>query len=430
MRAARILVLLVVSLALACGGDASCVTGATLPCECCVGPMCSPGTQTCEAERFGACVCSGVPTDAGGDASGDAGSCIEGADETRPTDACGEETRSCTGGAWSEWSETRAGPADPECLAGEALFAGRDGCTDRKVRYQRCGTNCRWETEVTACGGGCDGVRRTAFWDEEEICVPAGLFTRGCEDPEQDCFPRHDIYLSAFYIDRNTVTVGRYQRCVDAGACTPLEPFTWGERTDRVTLDDLEHGLPDISAWTPTYEQAVAFCVWDGAALATGAQWERAATGIHDRVMWPFTDNLSADAAWCDHDAFGDEPGPADQTPECGGPTMPPRHPRENDFYMSQSSIGVSNYYRYFEWTADTMAPYRPMDPPERDPVLTGFGGTEMRGSPAGAHTGRFRRHVAARNETLDDDNVPSGVAWGDANHASIRCSRPTEGTR
>lgn len=359
------------------------------------------------------------------------GGCVEDMVETRPTAACGEESRTCSMGAWSDWSRSAPDQPDPECRIGEALFANRDGCDAMKVRYRRCADDCRWEAELTECGGGCDGTRRTEPWDEEEICVPAGAFTRGCDDESQDCFPRHEVYLSAFYIDRHTVTVGRYQRCVDAGACSPLEPHF--VRSQDYTYDDLAFDEPDMGVWTATHEQAEAFCAWDNAELVTGAQWERAATGIYERVDWPFTDRLGLqylgpvpENDWCDDfQTFSDdEPLQVGNfTPDCGTrPPLPPRFPdlnSQND--VAQSSIGVSNYYRFFEWTSDTLAPYAPTTPPERDPRIAAGSDFERRGSPMGAWSASFRRHVAARDEAAEYHDFP---------RASIRCARPAQGAR
>ena len=333
---------------------------------------------------------------------------------------------------------------DPECRQGEAMFASRDGCRENKVRYFRCGADCRFETEPTACGGGCDGVRRTFPRDAEEICLPGGVFTRGCDDPRQDCFPRHDVYLSPFYIDRFTVTVRRYQECVDAGACAELT--SWEYRGERISDFDPEHfvfGLIGVDedefdfgtvlVWGATRNQAVAYCEWDGARLATGAEWERAATGVYDRAVWPWTDSLDPDPS----------------APSMFFPISVTLLPRRSAYpfnyltdplpfsgHATTNSVGIDAYFDYFEWTADTLGVYEPMTPPERDPVVTNGERTivqefygydwEMRGLQAQGSPFTYRNDIAARFNAGDERGV-SNFGW---ERASIRCVRPTLGER
>ena len=456
LRAGGALALL--SLAACGGGSAPCVTGATLPCDCQVGDACFTGAQVCQDGTFGACQCtmptgdagagmcaadSGTVPDAG--TGPDAGSCSDGATETRASAGCGEETRTCTAGTWSEWVETTPGPAAPECLQGEAQFANRDGCDGQEVRWRRCGSDCHWETAVSECGGGCAGTRRTTPEDQEEICVPAGPFVVGCDalPPgdapffEEDCTPRHEVYLSAFYIDRHVVSIGRYEACVDAGACTQLEPYNYRDPNrdvyhfdDTALLDQL-----DAEVWTAIHEQVEVFCEWDGAALVTGAQWERAATGIYERARWPFTDDLSLDSTsdWC---RASGAPG----TPECGGFSIGATVPNRDlpiTFLRIESSIGLTNLYHYFEWTSDTLSAYAATPaagPTPRNPHIAGHGPFELRGFPLDVHNSWFQFYPGFPARELWHRNAThfEGVAegWGDPNHAAFRCARPAEGTR
>lgn len=461
----------------ACGGGGTgtdpCVEGATLPCDCRVGDMCFTGTQVCASGSFGACQCAVPASDAGlemcsapadgGTDGGDAGpvdaGCMEGASETRASSSCGEETRTCTGGVWGDWTETTPGPADIQCRRGEAQFANRDGCDGQEVRWRRCGDDCHWETTVSECGGGCAGTRRTSPADQEEICVPAGSFVVGCDDPyegvtqHEDCYPRHEVYLSAFYIDRHVVSVTRYQQCVDAGACTPLEAYDYSFRyrgsTYLLHFDDLSllgpgFDLNEPEVWTATHDQALAFCEWDGASLVTGAQWERAATGVYERARWPFTGDLTlhSPSDWCGDTSPG---GPHGVSLECGGTTSP-HNPVNRGYETSrafiESSIGLTNMYNYFEWSSDTLAPYAPTPmagPIPVDPHVVGGTGFELRGTPLelpwsefGSPSGDSSRELWHRNgthyESTDSDGSVWG--WGDPNHAAFRCARPAEGTR
>jgi len=57
------------------------------------------------------------------------------------------------------------------------------------------------------------------------VRVPEGAFTMGCTEGPGHCMtgdidrPPHQVWLSAFAIDRTEVTRSAYQACVAAGAC-------------------------------------------------------------------------------------------------------------------------------------------------------------------------------------------------------------------
>ncbi len=415
---------LVAVLALGCGDDDAereCRPDEERACSC----GGTPSVESCSPTgAWGPCQCDDAGTTA---PDGAACECASGRVETRPTADCGEETRECTDCAWGTWHLTAAGVEDPVCLLGdtrldpsEAEF--RDGCAQPgPIRHYPC-VDCRgFATEQSECGGGCPGVRRTEPPDAEEICVPSRKYVRGCEEEGRDCYPRHEVQVSAFYIDKYEVTVRRYQECVRDGACTPLEPFTTREDSTipNFTFDDLSFGDPSIPVWTATHAQAEAFCAWDGAALISGAQWELAAIGYYDSALLPVMEGRDYRArtyAWLLELCY---------MPACFEQTiLPPREAFPFDYLVdygrSSSMTGIENLFWFFEWTRDSLAPYDPPAAVERDPVSLGGPPYERRGTaaqvPAGTLDIAARDATAVGPESFQPFELPP--------RAAIRCAR------
>lgn len=363
--------------------------------------------------------------------------CEEGATETRLTRRCGEETRSCSGCTWSEWERTAPDMEDPVCELGEAELAD-ETCDDGRVRYRPCEA-CRGFAEAPSeCGGGCPGERRTTPLDAEELCMPTRTFTRGCEYEDQDCFPRHDVTVSAFYIDRFQVTLRRYRECVVAGGCSPLEPVTrhlflynTEEVTDYTFAD--EELSDDGLVWSATHDQAAAFCRWDGARLPTGAEWERAALGNHDVARWPWRPERDLDftyMSWC---------ASFEPVDVCDGRANP--NARLRDPWTFDAGVGIrpdaggmENLFWFFEWNGDSLRPYgTPSEEPLLDPGEDVGPPYELRRAAGMFFLNTYRRDIAARDATTGPpgDHIRiSGLFSMDGYFGAIRCARDLENDR
>ncbi len=118
------------------------------------------------------------------------------------------------------------------------------------------------------------------------VLVPAGPFPMGVptgdRDGGRDEYPRHEVYLDAYYLDRFEVTNGRYLEFVRAT----------GHRTPQNVKDpsrNLWQGglMPESVSDRPVinvdWADADAYCHWAGRRLPTEAEWEKAARGTDDR---------------------------------------------------------------------------------------------------------------------------------------------------
>ena len=114
-------------------------------------------------------------------------------------------------------------------------------------------------------------------------CTAAEIGTIACEasyrpGPRNDWAPKHQVWLSPYFIDTFEVTNGRYKECVTAGACAQAG----GEELDN-----------PLSADSPvvfvTWSKAYDYCLWRGRRLPTEAEWEVAARG-KKAFQWPWGD--------------------------------------------------------------------------------------------------------------------------------------------
>lgn len=139
--------------------------------------------------------------------------------------------------------------------------------------------------------------------------VPEGIYRRGCDDDVHDCSilevdqPAHEVFVSAFEIDKRVVTEAEYDKCVDGGVC------------DEPNHDDFYDGTgADYPVVNVSSEQAKTYCEWVDKRLPTEAEWEKAARSDDERIYpWgddePNCERTNYDECDAEIEAVGAHPG-------------------------------------------------------------------------------------------------------------------------
>jgi formylglycine-generating enzyme required for sulfatase activity len=107
----------------------------------------------------------------------------------------------------------------------------------------------------------------------------------GTDDGPEDTRPKHQVYLSAFWVDKNEVSVEEYSKFLDDRPALKRPP-SWTQGLK------LKYPITEVS-----WQDAQAFCNAQGKLLPTEAQWEKAARGEDGRAYPWGNDELDAPKA-------------------------------------------------------------------------------------------------------------------------------------
>ncbi|MDX1545476.1 MAG: formylglycine-generating enzyme family protein [Rhodothermales bacterium] len=222
---------------------------------------------------------------------------------------------------------------------------------------------------------------------EGMVYVPGGTTRIGADDGLPDEAPPFEAAVAPFFLDRSPVTVARFrgfaeatrheteaERFGDAGVFD-LEARAWTLRRGATWRQPLGPGAPPAEDDHPvtqvSWNDAAAFCAWDGKRLPTEVEWEHAARAATDQ---------RARYAWGHALVVGGVPQANTWTGE-----FPVRNTAADGYrYTSpvgafgETALGLTDLGgNVWEWTADWYRPYadraRPFVPtPESERVQRG----------------------------------------------------------
>jgi len=162
-----------------------------------------------------------------------------------------------------------------------------ESCKDLKAYFKKCGAsavadcpagqaksqdtagNCCWPGQTwTKSSGKCEGEPqcRAGSMRRGQACVP------GVATPAVASVPSINwVEQGAFKLAKTETTVGQYQACVRAGACS--KPDSDGARCNWGRNGKSSHPVNCVD-----WNQAVDFCRWAGGRLPTAGEWQEAAS--------------------------------------------------------------------------------------------------------------------------------------------------------
>jgi len=137
----------------------------------------------------------------------------------------------------------------------------------------------------------------------EMSIIPGGAFFRGSNNGGRDEIPRHQVVIDPFAIDVHPVTNEQFVRFLDV-----LGGEKDGNNSDVIRLREsrikrsngrlnIESGYAKHPVVGVTWYGAVAYAKWVGKRLPTEVEWEIAACGGQEEVVYPVGNNIERSQA-------------------------------------------------------------------------------------------------------------------------------------
>jgi formylglycine-generating enzyme required for sulfatase activity len=253
--------------------------------------------------------------------------------------------------------------------------------------------------------------------------IPAGVFTIGDTlDGESDAVPTN-VYVSAFYMDTNLVSLGQWQSIFnyatnhgyrfddgdDLGkaASEPVQTVSWFDAVKWSNARSQQAGLTPVyytdAAMTKvdtTRDTEAVYANWtaNGYRLPTEAEWEKAARGGLGEQRFPWGNTISETQAnyKADTNDYSYDSGPNGYNTGYDTGDFPYTSPTGS---FPPNTYGLNDMAgNVFEWCWDWYAapPYPAGSPylggtDPRGPVSSSFGGRVLRGGSWGGFAGFAR---------------------------------------
>lgn len=137
----------------------------------------------------------------------------------------------------------------------------------------------------------------------EMIVIPGGSYLRGSNEGARDEMPRHAVMLPSFALDIHPVTNEQFMRFLQA-----MGGEKDSNNNDIIRLRDarvkrsagkllIESGYAKHPVAGVTWYGAIAYAKWVGKRLPTEAEWEAAASGGQDQMLYPTGHEIERSAA-------------------------------------------------------------------------------------------------------------------------------------
>lgn len=137
----------------------------------------------------------------------------------------------------------------------------------------------------------------------EMVVIPGGTFYRGSKDGNRDEMPRHQITLDSFAIDIHPTTNEQFVRFLEVmgGEKDSNHQDIIRMRDSRIKRTggklSIESGYAKHPVVGVTWYGAIAYAMWVGKRLPTEAEWEVAARGGLENVLYPTGDDIEKNQA-------------------------------------------------------------------------------------------------------------------------------------